>query len=116
GSACSIGLFLSAPSVCFFLLFSYCFLQANGLHARLETVHLTGPGLFAAIHQGIIHFPRNLSSFDDFKQSLTLFFTVVSDLERNATIDCIDDCGDTIRTTINRQYSWIEGSRLTKAT
>ncbi|KAG1042702.1 hypothetical protein G6F55_008766 [Rhizopus delemar] len=84
------------------------------------TVHLTEPGLYAAIHQGIIHFPRNLSSFHDFKQSLTLLFTMISDLERNATmirksIDCIDDRGSTIGTTISRQDSWMTGCRLASA-
>jgi hypothetical protein len=109
GSACSIGLFLSAPNVSLLLFFSW-FFSSKWSHAHLGTIHLIEPGLYAAIYQGIIHFSRNLSSLHDFKQSLTLLFTVISGLERNATmiqksIDCIDDCGGAIGTTINRQES-----------
>lgn len=77
------------------------FLQANGLHAHLGTVHLAEPGLYAAIHQGIIHFPWNLASFHEFKKPLALLFMVTFDLKQNATmirksIGCIDDCSSTI--------------------
>ncbi|EIE91669.1 hypothetical protein G6F49_011933 [Rhizopus delemar] len=45
---------------------------------------------------------------------------MISDLERNATmirksIDCIDDRGSTIGTTISRQDSWMTGCRLASA-
>jgi hypothetical protein len=97
------------------------FLQANGLHAYLGTVHLTEPGLYAALHQGIIHFLRNLATFHKFKKSLSLLFNVISDLERNTvmirkSIDCIDDCYGILGRSINRQGSWMAGSRLVMAT
>ncbi|KAG1140760.1 hypothetical protein G6F37_008819 [Rhizopus arrhizus] len=77
------------------------FLQANGLHSHLGTVHLAESGLYAAIHQGIIHFPRNLASFHDFKKLLALLFMVTFDLKQNAimirkSISCIDDCSSTV--------------------
>lgn len=46
---------------------------------------------------------------------------MIFDLKRNATtirksIDCIDDCSCTIGRSINRQGTWMAGSRLAKAT
>ncbi|KAG1050513.1 hypothetical protein G6F43_007220 [Rhizopus delemar] len=81
------------------------YMQANGLDAHLGSIHLAKPGLYLALHQGKLYFPRTLSTLLDFKNNVILLASMIFDLERNASmirksIDLIDDHRET---TLNNQ-------------
>lgn len=73
-------------------------MQTNGVHCHLGSIHLAKPGLYIAIHQAKLSFPRNFSVFANFKLPVTMLINIIYKLERTTTlirksVDRIDDHG-----------------------
>lgn len=64
------------------LLFWY--MQTNGVDAHVGNVQLSCPGVYVALHECTVHFPRDISSLQAFKGGLIKLISVVFDLERTA--------------------------------
>ncbi|ORX42587.1 hypothetical protein DM01DRAFT_1411796 [Hesseltinella vesiculosa] len=62
------------------------FMQVNGTEGMVGSIHLARPGVYAAVHQGEINFPRTFSSFSQFKAQMLFLVNVIYKLERNATM------------------------------
>jgi hypothetical protein len=75
------------------------YIHTNGASAHAGAVSLAGPGLYLALHESKIHFPRNLTSLQAFKKEFIVLVSMVFDLERNAlmikkSMDLMDGCKD----------------------
>lgn len=60
------------------------YMHTNGVGAHAGTVHLANAGLYLALHESKIHFPRNLASLQAFKKEFVMLISMAFDLERNA--------------------------------
>ncbi|KAI9496228.1 hypothetical protein BDB00DRAFT_758717, partial [Zychaea mexicana] len=60
------------------------YMHTNGVCAYVGTVHLANAGLYLALHESKIHFPRNLTSLQAFEKEFVMLVSMVFDLERNA--------------------------------
>lgn len=60
------------------------YMHTNGVSAHTGTVHIAKAGLYLALHESKIHFPRNLASLQVFKNEFVMLISMVFDLERNA--------------------------------
>ena len=60
------------------------YMHTNGVGTHAGTVHLANAGLYLALHESKIHFPRNLASLQAFKKEFVMLVSMVFDLERNA--------------------------------
>ncbi|CAO3662305.1 unnamed protein product [Rhizopus stolonifer] len=62
------------------------YMHTNGVCKHAGTIHLANTGLYLALHESKIHFPRNLASLQTFKKEFIMPVFVVFDLERNVLI------------------------------
>ncbi|KAI8060043.1 hypothetical protein BC940DRAFT_337878 [Gongronella butleri] len=73
------------------------FMQVEGLEGHLGSLQLDhATGMYVAVHQGKIRFPKNLSLFKEFHDTFVTLMSMMSDLERSAfmirnSIDMADD-------------------------
>ncbi|KAJ8651257.1 hypothetical protein O0I10_013262 [Lichtheimia ornata] len=86
------------------------YMQTNGVHCHLGSIHLAKPDLYVAVHQAKLNFPRNFAAFANFKLPVTMLVNIIYyKLERTATlirksIDRIDDHGrNKLYKSINQQ-------------